>query len=91
VESTGEYSERLTGGGIYHLVRWLGKQAGVKARPHGLRHAAVTAALDAFDGDYRKVKVFSRHKSLDIVQRYDDNRADHGGQVAAVLSAIVAE
>lgn len=32
-----------------------------------------------------------RHANLDVVRRYDDNRADHGGQVAAALSAIVAE
>ena len=49
----------------------------------------VTEALNVFSGDYRKVRAFSRHSSLDIVRRYDDNRADHGGQVAAALSAIV--
>ena len=31
-----------------------------------------------------------RHSSLDVVRRYDDNPADHGGQVAAALSAIEA-
>ena len=89
--SPGMESERITGSGVHHLVKWLGRKAGVKVRPHGLRHSAVTAALDVFDGDYRKVRGFSRHKSLDIIQRYDDNRADHGGQVAAALSAIVAK
>jgi integrase/recombinase XerC len=82
---------RISGAGIYHLIRdQLGRRAGINARPHGLRHTAVTAALDVFGGDYRKVRAFSRHSSLDIVRRYDDNRADHGGQVAAALSAIVA-
>ncbi len=88
--STGQPNGRISGAGVYHLIRdQLGKRAGVKARPHGLRHAAVTAALDAFGGDYRKVRAFSRHSSLDVVRQYDDNRADHGGQVAAALSAIV--
>jgi integrase/recombinase XerC len=87
--STGQPNERISGSGVYHLIRdQLGKRAGINARPHGLRHTAVTAALDVFGGDYRKVRAFSRHSSLDIVRRYDD--ADHGGQVAAALSAIVA-
>lgn len=67
----------------------LGEQAGLKVRPHGLRHTAITAALDAFNGDYRKTRAFSRHASLDTVHRYDDNRADHAGQVAQALNAIV--
>lgn len=81
---------RISGSGIYHLVRdQLGARAGINARPHGLRHAAVTAALDVFGGDFRKVRAFSRHANLDTVRRYDDSRADHAGKVAAALSAIV--
>jgi integrase/recombinase XerC len=82
-------SKRLTGAGIFHVVRELGKQAGLRVRPHGLRHTAITAALDAFNGDYRKTRAFSRHASLDTVRRYDDNRADHAGQVAHALDAIL--
>jgi integrase/recombinase XerC len=87
--SSGMPEGRISGAGVYHLIAVLGERAGVKARPHGLRHTAVTEALNVFSGDYRKVRAFSRHSSLDIVRRYDDNRADHGGQVAAALSAIV--
>ena len=81
--------KRITGAGIFHIVRELGEQAGLKVRPHGLRHTAITAALDAFNGDYRKTRAFSRHASLDTVRRYDDNRADHAGQVAHALDAIL--
>jgi integrase/recombinase XerC len=87
--SSGQPQRRISGAGVYHLIATLGERVGVKARPHGLRHTAVTEALNVFSGDYRKVRAFSRHSSLDIVRRYDDNRADHGGQVAAALSAIV--
>ncbi|MGO9459330.1 MAG: tyrosine-type recombinase/integrase [Rhodomicrobium sp.] len=84
------YGERLSGSGIYHIIRsQLGERAGVRARPHGLRHTAITAALDAFNGDYRKTRAFSRHASLDTVRRYDDNRADHAGQVAQALDSIL--
>lgn len=88
--STGQPNGRISGAGVYHLIRdQLGERAGVKARPHGLRHSAVTAALDAFGGDYRKVRAFSRHANLDTIRRYDDSRADHAGKVSAALSAIV--
>ena len=81
--------KRITGAGLFHIVRALGEQAGLKVRPHGLRHTAITAALDAFNGDYRQTRAFSRHASLDTVRRYDDNRADHAGQVAQALDAIL--
>jgi len=84
------HGQRLAGNGIYHIVRsQLGAKAGVRARPHGLRHTGITSALDAFNGDYRKARAFSRHASLDTVRRYDDNRADHAGQVAATLDSIL--
>ncbi len=84
------HGERLSGSGIYHIIRsQLGVRAGISARPHGLRHSAITSALDAFNGDYRKTRAFSRHASLDTVRRYDDNRADHAGQVAAALDSIL--
>ncbi len=82
---------RLSGAGVYHVIAYqLGERANITARPHGLRHAAITAALDAFGGDYRKARAFSRHASLETVRRYDDNRADHAGQVAAVVDGLAA-
>jgi integrase/recombinase XerC len=80
---------RLSGAGVYDIIAYqLGKRASVIARPHGLRHAAITAALDAFQGDYRRARAFSRHSSLETVRRYDDARADHAGQVAAVVDGL---
>ena len=50
---------RLSGAGVYHVIAYqLGERANIAARPHGLRHAAITAALDAFGGDYRKARAF---------------------------------
>ena len=87
--SSNSRSERISGCGIHHVVRKLGEEIGIRARPHGLRHSAITTALDAFGGDYRKVKGFSRHRNIATVEKYDDNREDHGGQVADALCAIV--
>jgi integrase/recombinase XerC len=75
-------SGRLTGAAVYQLVRCLGERSGIRARPHGLRHAAITEALDLTRGDVRAVQRFSRHKNLQTVLRYDDNRLDLAGDIA---------
>jgi integrase/recombinase XerC len=79
----GHRGHRLTGSAVYNIVRRLGEAAGLRARPHGLRHAAITAALDATGGNVRAVQKFSRHRDVRVLQRYDDNRQDLAGGVAA--------
>jgi integrase/recombinase XerC len=71
------------------MIRRLSDRAGFKARPHGIRHAAVTAVLDATGGDVRKAQAFARHKSAATTMVYDDNRADLGGQASKILGALV--
>lgn len=80
--------QRLTGSGIYRTVRWLGKKAGLSGimSPHRVRHSSITQALDLVDGDVRRVRHFSRHARIDTVVLYDDARADHAGQIAALLT-----
>ena len=55
-------------------------------RPHGLRHASITAALDITGGDVRAVQRFSRHRNLTTLTVYDDNRLDLGGKVARLVA-----
>jgi integrase/recombinase XerC len=55
-------------------------------RAHGLRHSAITEALEENLGDIRKVPRFSRHRNVQTVIKYDDNRQDLGGQVAQGLA-----
>jgi len=78
---------RLCGSGLYRAVRRAGKDVGVSVRPHGLRHCGVTVALDKTGGDVRKVARYSRHVSLSVLQKYDDNREDFGGKVAQLVAA----
>lgn len=78
---------RLTGTSLYRIVRGLGEDAGVRVRPHGLRHAAITEALDLTGGDVRSVRKFSRHAKLDTLMVYDDNRTDRAGEIARRLAA----
>lgn len=79
---------RLSTEGIADIVRICGGE--VRVRPHGLRHAAITEALELTRGDLRAVQRFSRHKDVRTISRYDDNRTDLGGQVAALVSSAAA-
>jgi integrase/recombinase XerC len=79
------YGKRLTGEGIRRVVKKLGTAAGIKVRPHGLRHASITRALDV-TRDLRKVQRFSRHQSLEMLKIYDDAREDFAGEVAVLVA-----
>ena len=81
--------QRLTGRGLYHVVAELGAAVGLKTRPHGLRHASITAALDANNGDVRAVQLHARHADPQTTMRYDDNRQDLAGRVAASLANVL--
>ena len=80
-------SVRLTGEAIRQLVARLGRAAGASrtVRPHGLRHAAATTALDS-GKDVRDVRKFTRHATLDMVLKYDDQRRDTAGEIAGLLA-----
>lgn len=82
-------SGRFTGAGIYEIVRRLGADVGEVVRPHGIRHTAITEALDRTDGNIRAVAQFSRHRDIRTVTRYDDNRRDLGGKVAAMVAGRI--
>lgn len=77
---------RLTPEGIYKLVLYRAAQAGLKTRPHGLRHAAITEALELTGGNLAAVQDFSRHRSSEILRRYDDNREKRGAEVAKLVA-----
>lgn len=81
-DSAGALPTRLTGESVNRMVRDLAKRAKLprKVRAHGLRHCAVTTALDE-GWDVRDVKDFSRHAKIDTVLIYDDRRKDVGGEI----------
>lgn len=80
------HGRRLTGTSIYRIIRKLGTVAGIQTRPHGLRHAAITEALDLTGGNIRAVARFSRHHDLKVLMIYDDNREDLAGGVARLVA-----
>jgi integrase/recombinase XerC len=85
------YGHRLSGTSIYKIVDAIASQAGVskKLSPHRIRHSGITAALDATNGDVRKVQKLSRHADLNTLMLYDDNRKDVQGEVSDILAGLV--
>jgi integrase/recombinase XerC len=81
--------ERLSARSVARVVAAAGDRAGVRARPHGLRHSAITTVLDLNGGDVRAAQKFSRHLDVRTLLRYDDNRQDLGGQMARLVAAAV--
>lgn len=86
--ATGGRLEGLSGEAIRRIVLRLGRAAGLKkvVRPHGLRHQAITQVLDRNGGDIRAAARFSRHRDINTLARYDDNRQDLGGEMAKLIS-----
>ncbi|MDJ0590007.1 MAG: tyrosine-type recombinase/integrase [Pleurocapsa sp. MO_226.B13] len=84
------YGKRLGGNAIYTMVDKLCAAAGIskKMSPHRIRHSAITAALDATDGNIRKVQKLSRHKDLNTVMTYDDNRNNHQDEMSHLLDDL---
>jgi integrase/recombinase XerC len=82
---------RLSGSGIYEIVRSRAEQVGIKKRlsPHRCRHSGITAALDATNGNVREVKKLSRHAKVETLLVYDDNRANAQGALSELLSEMV--
>lgn len=84
---------RLSGGGLWKMVVQLGRKAGVnpesgknRARPHGMRHLAISTACEKTGGDMVAVQSFSRHSKLETVRIYVDNANDKQGAVADLVA-----
>lgn len=89
-DHAGKGTGRLTGSGLYKMVKERAKAAGINTRPHGLRHAAITEALELTGGNLAAVRDFSRHKSYEVLRFYDDNRNSRGAEVARLVATAAA-
>jgi len=91
LDPTKKGGSRLTGSGIYLILRLLAEAAGLEApiSPHRVRHSAATAALDGTHGDVRRVRKFTRHERIETVLTYDDARKDDAGEIATMLDVAV--
>ena len=80
---------RLTGRSVHRIVGKYAGELGVSARPHGLRHTAITEACKAATKagiGIEEVLDFSRHKSLAVLMRYRDRERNVQGTLAALVA-----
>lgn len=89
LDRAGQGTGGLSGRSVHRIVRGYGLEIGATVRPHGLRHSAITNALDVTNGNLRSVRRFSRHLDVRTVERYDDNRTDEAGRVARLVAGTV--
>ena len=94
-EVSGTAPKRLTGSGIYYIVRRVGAAAGFpieehRIAPHKFRHASVSQVLALSGGNLRAAQLHARHKDPKMTVIYDDNRLDVQGTMARLLADDIA-
>ena len=80
---------RLTGSSLYRIVRGYGAQVGVKTRPHGIRHTAITEAVKKAQQvgiGLDEVLEFSDHKHLSTLMIYRDRERNVQGKLAQMIA-----
>lgn len=84
------YGKRIGSVTVWKIVKQSGEMANLDKplSPHKIRHSTITAALDVTNGDYRRVQKLSRHKNIQTLTVYDDNRRDDQGELTNLLSQI---
>jgi integrase/recombinase XerC len=72
---------------VWYALQRLSEEAGLERmiRPHGIRHASITRALDLTDGNVRDVQKFARHSNVQTTMAYDDRRTDPSPDIARML------
>ena len=88
VGTAGHLHLRMAPGGLADMLR--ARLKGAKLRPcttHGLRHSAITKALDLSGGDLRLVQAYARHADLRQLHRYDDARRELFGKGAKLVAS----
>jgi len=76
--------------GLDNIVRTYGKRIEIpNLSCHKLRHFSITALLDLTGGNMRDVQKFSRHKDINVLGIYDDNREDKQGTLTQMLEDLL--
>jgi integrase/recombinase XerC len=84
---------RLSADHVYRIVRGLGERAGIKARPHGLRHTAITEACKAAQVagiGLEEVMDFARHRNVQVLMLYRDRERNVQGKLAELVAETTA-
>lgn len=70
---TRQPTNRLTTRGLRKVVQQAMHDAKVDKTVHGFRHYYTTKLIRSYHGDLLKVACFTRHRSLEMLQVYNDN------------------
>lgn len=84
--------KRISGSGVYKVIRQLSEKAGKRTRPHGLRHLAITEAIKetARRGmPLSEVTKFSDHASVSTLMIYNDGIEGIQGKISTWVSSLV--
>jgi integrase/recombinase XerC len=81
---------RLSDKSVYRLVKKYSSEIpeGKILSPHQIRHSAITAVLDATNGNVRLAQKFSRHSNLNTLMIYDDNRVTLQKEAVNILATL---
>ena len=91
--SRNQPGHRLGGSAIYAIVRQYCQAQEIEKMmsPHRVRHSALTAHLNASDGNVRAAQALSRHADLKTLTLYDDNRHQHQKGASVLLGSLLDE
>ncbi len=72
-QSNNSKNKRLTTRAIRDVVKETLNALGIKKTTHGFRHYFTTKLIATYKGDLLEVAQYTRHKSLEMLQVYNDN------------------
>ena len=72
-QSNNSLHQRLTTRALRGIVKKTLKGLGINKTTHGFRHYFTTKLIKTYKGDLLEVAQYTRHKSLEMLQVYNDN------------------
>jgi len=72
-QSNNHKNKRLTTRALRQLVKDTLNDLGIEKTIHGFRHFFTTTLIKTYKGDLLEVAQYTRHKSLEMLQVYNDN------------------
>lgn len=72
-QSNNSKNKRLTTRAIRDIVKEILNELGIEKTTHGFRHYFTTTLIKTYKGDLLEVAQYTRHKSLEMLQVYNDN------------------
>jgi len=72
-QSNNNKNQRLTTRAIRDIVKKTLNALGIEKTTHGFRHYFTTTLIKTYKGDLLEVAQYTRHKSLEMLQVYNDN------------------